>query len=69
MTVYISKADYRKDKAALTRAINSGDPQKVIDTVNATFHRWDDMGVAWPDHWHRWSIAHRDACRKLRLMA
>jgi len=52
MTVYISNADYRRQKTALTRAVNSGDPLKVLDTVEKTLGEWD--GKAWPDGWSRW---------------
>jgi|RhiMethySRZTD1v2_1073278.scaffolds.fasta_scaffold1235585_2 tellurite resistance-related uncharacterized protein len=61
MTKYLTKAEFSKAKAALTRAKNSGDPHKVVDTVDKTFAAWDDAGVAWPDDWHRWERARDDA--------
>lgn len=48
-----------KLKAALTRAKNSGDPQKVIDLVDRAFARFDEIG--WPDNWHTFNIAREDA--------
>ena len=59
MTRYITNADFRRQKTALTRAINSGDPVKVLDTVEKTLDEWN--GKAWPDAWHRWSVALDDA--------
>jgi len=56
---YITNADYRRQKTALTRAINSGDPVKVLDTVEKTLDEWS--GKAWPDAWHRWNNALHDA--------
>jgi hypothetical protein len=61
MTTHLTNAQFRAAKAALTRAMNSGDPQRVIDHVAATFDRWDRDGVAYPDDWHRWQMAAYDA--------
>lgn len=47
-------------KAALTRAQKSGDPLKILDAVEKAFDAWDEIG-AWPDNWHTWNIALRDA--------
>lgn len=52
--------EFRVQKAALTRAINSKDPQKVIDTTIKTIGQWDETG-AWPDDWARWQRALDDA--------
>ena len=51
---------YPKQKAALTRAENSGDPNKVVAAVLKAVHEWNEVG-AWPDGWHRWNIAYQDA--------
>ncbi len=51
---------FPKHKAALTRAKKSGDPQKVVAACKAAVAEWDAIG-AWPDHWHTWNIALRDA--------
>jgi hypothetical protein len=61
MTRYLTKAEFSKAKAALTRAKNSGDARKVVDLVDQTFAAWDDAGVAWPDDWARWQRAKDDA--------
>ena len=47
-------------KSALTRAINSGDPDKVVAACRKAIAVWDKAG-AWPDNWHTWNIALRDA--------
>lgn len=50
-------------KAALTRAIKSGDPERVKATVRAAVAEWNGplwQGM-WPDQWHRWNIAWQDA--------
>lgn len=46
----------RSQKAALTRAINSGDRDKMIETCAAAVREWDEIG-AWPDDWTRWQRA------------
>ena len=51
---------YPKQKAALTRAIKSGDADRIISTVAAAVVEWDEIG-AWPDGWHRWQNALDDA--------
>ena len=52
---YISNADYRRQKAALTRAVNSKDVVKILDAIEKTLDEWE--GKAWPDDWHRWRRA------------
>lgn len=47
-------------KAALTRAVKSGDRDKIIETCAKAVREWDEIG-AWPDHWNRWQIALDDA--------
>lgn len=60
-TKYLTAAQYRAAKARLTRAVNSGDHQKVVDTVSAQYAEWDDGDYAYPDDWHRWERARQDA--------
>lgn len=60
-TKYLTRKQFSAAKSKLTRAVNSGDPQKVIDVVNATFAEWDAGDYAYPDDWHRWNVAKRDA--------
>jgi len=49
-----------KQKAALTRAVNSGDAEKVAWVCKAAVAAWDEIG-AWPDDWNHWQIALDDA--------
>ena len=60
-TKYLTKAQYSAAKARLTRAINSGDPVRIITAVTNEFDEWDERGVAYPDDWHRWERARQDA--------
>lgn len=55
---------FRKQKAALTRAVNSGDPDKVVLACRNAVREWDaeqPCGGAWPDHWSNWQRALNDA--------
>jgi hypothetical protein len=52
--------EHPKQKAALTRAVKSGDKAKVLAACTAAVKAWDAIG-AWPDDWHRWQIALDDA--------
>lgn len=45
-----------KQKAALTRAVKTGDPEKVAAACVAAMNEWDAIG-AWPDDWSRWQRA------------
>jgi hypothetical protein len=49
-----------KQKAALTRAIKTKDPEKIAAVVKAAIIEWDEIG-AWPDHWSNWERALNDA--------
>jgi hypothetical protein len=60
-TTYLTKGEFRAAKARLTRAINSGNPHLVREVVADTFAEWDRNNVAYPDDWHRWERADRDA--------
>ncbi|HWC66519.1 MAG TPA: hypothetical protein VG478_00510 [Acidimicrobiales bacterium] len=51
--------DHPKHKAALTRAEHSGDPLKVLAACR-DFAAWAER-EGWPDDWHRWQRAMRDA--------
>lgn len=66
-TNYLTKAQYRAAKSRLTRAVNSGDPRKVIAVVEETFAEWDAGYFAYPDDWHRWEMARYDADLAARL--
>lgn len=52
---------YRAQKAGLTRAINTGDPDKLIAEVTRTVQEWDGWRTGWPDDWARWQRALDDA--------
>lgn len=58
-TTYVSKTEFRAQKARLTRAVNSGDPLKVLDAVERTLDEWQYK--VWPDDWARWARALDDA--------
>lgn len=49
-----------RQKAALTRATATGDPERVATACKAAVTAWNEIG-AWPDCWHRWQIALDDA--------
>ncbi len=59
MTVYVTNAEFRRQKTALTRAINSQVNIKVLETCEKTLDEWS--GKAWPDDWSRWLRALEDA--------
>ena len=69
MTNYITTKSYRAAKARLTRAVNSGDPHKVVAEVTRTFAEWDAGDFAYPDDWHRWQRALDDAEYAIRRAA
>lgn len=47
----------RRQRAALTRAINSRDPEKVILAARDAVREWNQPGAMWPDDWSRWQRA------------
>ena len=51
---------FPKQKAALTRAVNSGDREKVVLACAKVVKEWDEIGC-WPDDWSRWQRALDDA--------
>jgi hypothetical protein len=59
---------YPKQKAALTRAVNSGNPYKVLAAVQKAVSEWNEIG-AWPDGWARWDVALSDAAFAQRMAA
>jgi hypothetical protein len=65
-TNYLSKTQFSQAKSRLTRAINSGDHRRILDTVEETFAEWDAGDFAYPDDWHRWERARWDAEFALR---
>ena len=49
-----------QQKAALTRAVKSGDADKVVLACAAAVKEWDAIGC-WPDDWSAWQGALDDA--------
>jgi hypothetical protein len=54
----LSQKEYRRLKSNLTRAINSGDPEKILATVTAAREQFEREGF--PDYWPRWRNAASD---------
>jgi hypothetical protein len=52
---------YTRQKSALTRAINSGDPAKIRSACKAAVTEWNAWGTGWPDDWSRWQRALDDS--------
>jgi hypothetical protein len=50
----------RGQKSALTRAVKSGDPERIAKVCKDAVAEWDEIG-AWPDDWARWQRALDDA--------
>lgn len=53
--------EFRQQKSALTRAINSGDREKVLLACAKAVREWNQPARAWPDNWSRWQRALDDA--------
>jgi hypothetical protein len=51
----------RRQRAALTRAKNSGDLDKLVVTVREAVIEWNQPGSMWPDDWSAWQRALDDA--------
>jgi len=47
---------FPKQKAALTRARKTGDPEKVAGACKKAVKEWNEIG-AWPDDWSAWQRA------------
>ncbi len=61
----LTQKEFVASKSALTRAKNSGDPDKVLKTVTEAVRLFDSKG--WPDNWPSWRIALEDAASTLRM--
>ena len=48
--------EHPKQKAALTRAVKTRDPEKVAQVIKRTIREWNEIG-AWPDDWSHWQRA------------
>ena len=51
------RREYPKQKAALTRAVKSGDPDRVVLACAAAVKEWNRLGRSWPDGWSAWQRA------------
>jgi hypothetical protein len=47
----------RRQRAALTRAVNSGDPERVVIACRDAVREWNQPGCLWPDDWALWQRA------------
>ena len=47
----------RRQRAALTRARNSGDPEQIILACRDAVREWNQPGLMWPDDWSNWQRA------------
>ena len=56
---------FRRQKTALTRAQNSGNPDAVITACWKTVREWESTGTPWPDSWANWDIAFGDAAYQM----
>lgn len=52
---------FKRQKAALTRAVNTGDRDTIVKAVAKTVNEWETEGFPWPDDWSRWQGALDDA--------
>ena len=57
-TYELSQSEYRRAKTALTRAVNGGDPAKILATVRSARLLFDHRG--YPDSWANWPRALHD---------
>ena len=60
----VARKQFRQQKAALTRALNTADPEKRAEKVVAAclkaMGEWDNWKYGWPDDWARWERALSD---------
>lgn len=52
-----ANALFRKQKSALTRAVNRKDKEAIILACKKAVAEWDKPGMAWPDSWSNWQSA------------
>jgi hypothetical protein len=55
----------RRQRARLTRAMRSGDPNAVVLACRDAVAEWNRPGSMWPDDWSRWQRALDDATGSL----
>lgn len=51
----------RRQRAALTRAVNSGDPERIVLVCRDAVREWNAPDCLWPDDWTLWQRALDDA--------
>lgn len=51
---------YLAQKAALARAVKTGDANKIAAACKKAVAEWNEIGY-WPDDWSRWQRALNDA--------
>jgi hypothetical protein len=56
-----AQKEHKRHMRALTVAINSKDPDKVVLACASAVADWDKSGRAWPDNWSRWQCALDDS--------
>jgi hypothetical protein len=54
------KQIHPRQRAALTRAVKTNDPEKIAAVCKAAVAEWNEIG-AWPDDWSTWQRALNDA--------
>ncbi len=47
----------RRQRAALTRAVNSGDRERVVLACRDAVNEWNQPGCMWPDDCAQWQCA------------
>jgi hypothetical protein len=53
--------NYSAQRSALTRAVNSGDPDQVLEACRRAVAQWEAPDGYWPDQWSDWQRALDDA--------
>jgi hypothetical protein len=56
----MSVRSFSQQKAALTRAVKTGDLEKVKAETIRTVGEWESPEGYWPDDWTRWNRALSD---------
>jgi hypothetical protein len=51
----------RRQRGALTRAVNSGDRERIVLVCRDAVREWNEPGCMWPDDWSSWQRALDDA--------
>jgi hypothetical protein len=46
-----------RQRAALTKAVRSGDTDRIVLACRDAVHEWNEPGAMWPDDWTTWQRA------------